>query len=191
MWELDCEESWVPKNWCFWTMVLEKTLESPLNCKEIQPVHPKGDQSWVFIGKTDAKAETPILWPPHVKCWLIGKDIMLGGIGGRRRRGRRRMRWLDGITDSMDMSLMNSGSWLWTGRPGVLGFMGLQRVGHDWATELNWSHVSLSNNNNKITPHYWEQQIVEGARVEEENPIKRIFGLGKNIKLIRLLAVEA
>ena len=74
MWELDCEESWVPKNWCFWTVVLEKTLESPLDCKEIQPVHPIGDQSWVFIGRTDAKAETPILWPPHVKSWLIGKD---------------------------------------------------------------------------------------------------------------------
>ena len=80
-------------------MVLEKTLESPLDCKEIQPVHPKRDQSWVFIGRTDAKAETPVLWPPHVK------RLVLGGIGGRRRRGRLRMRWLDGITDSMDMSL--------------------------------------------------------------------------------------
>ena len=74
MWELDCEESWVPKNWCFWTVVLEKTLESPLDGKEIQPVHPKGDQSWVFIGKTNAEAETPILWPPHEKSWLIWKD---------------------------------------------------------------------------------------------------------------------
>ena len=74
MWELDCEESWVLKNWCFWIVVLEKTLESPLDCKEIQSVHPKGDQSWVFIGRTDAEAETPILWLPHVKSWLIGKD---------------------------------------------------------------------------------------------------------------------
>ena len=74
MWELDCEESWVPKNWCFWTVVLEKTLESPLDHKEIQPVHPKGDQSWIFIGTTDVEAETPILWPPHAKSWLIGKD---------------------------------------------------------------------------------------------------------------------
>ena len=74
MWELDYKESWVPKNWCFWTMVLEKTLESPLNCKEIQPVHPKGDQSWVFIGRTDVEAETPVFWPPDVKSWLIGKD---------------------------------------------------------------------------------------------------------------------
>ena len=74
MWELDCEESWVPKNWWFWTVVLEKTLESHLDCKEIQPVHSKEDQPWVFIGRTDAKAETPLLWPPHVKSWLIGKD---------------------------------------------------------------------------------------------------------------------
>ena len=78
MWELDCEESWVLKNWCFWTVVLEKTLESPLDCKEIQPVHSEGDQSWVFIGRTDAEAETPILWPPDAKSWLIGKDYDAG-----------------------------------------------------------------------------------------------------------------
>ena len=105
MWELDCEECWAPKNRCFWTVVLEKTLKSPLDCKEIQPVHLKGDQSWVFIGRTDAEAETPILWPHHVKSWLIGKTLMLGGTGDRRRRGRQRIRWLDGITDLMDMSL--------------------------------------------------------------------------------------
>ena len=74
MWVLDYKESWVPKNWCFWTVVLEKTLESPLDCKEIQPVHPKGDQSWVFLERIDVEAETAILWPPHVKSWLIGKD---------------------------------------------------------------------------------------------------------------------
>ena len=74
MWELDYKESWALKNWCFWTVVLEKTLESPLDCKEIQPVHPKGDQSWVFIGRTDVEAETPVLWPPHAMSWLIGKD---------------------------------------------------------------------------------------------------------------------
>ena len=74
MWELDCKESWAPKNWCFWTVVLEKTLESPLDCKEIQPVRPKGDQSWVFIGRTDVEAETPILWPPDAMNWLIWKD---------------------------------------------------------------------------------------------------------------------
>ena len=105
MWELNCEESWAPKNWCFWTVVLEKTLESPLDCKEIQPVHPKGNQSWAFIGRTDAEAETPILWPPDAKSWLIGKDPDAGKDWGRRRRGQQRMRWLDGITDSMDTSL--------------------------------------------------------------------------------------
>ena len=102
MWELDCEESSAPKNWCFWTVVLDKTLESSLDCKEIQPVHPKGDQSWVFIGRTDAEAETPILWPPHVKNWLIGKDPDAGRDWGQEEK---RMRWLDGITDLMDMSL--------------------------------------------------------------------------------------
>ena len=78
MWELDCEESWVLKNWCFWTVLLEKTLESPLDCRENQPVHSKGDQPWVFFGRTDAKAETPILWPPHAKSWLIERDPVAG-----------------------------------------------------------------------------------------------------------------
>ena len=78
MWELDYKESWVPKNWCFWTVVLEKTLESPLHCKEIQPVNPKGNQSWIFIGRTDAEAETPILWPPYGKKWFVGKDLNAG-----------------------------------------------------------------------------------------------------------------
>ena len=105
MWELDCEESWALKNWYVWTVVLEKTLESPLDCKKIQPAHSKGDQSWVFFGRTDAKAETPILWPPHVKNWLIGKDSDAGRDLGRRRRGRQRMRWLVGVTDSIHMSL--------------------------------------------------------------------------------------
>ena len=85
--ELDCEESWVPKNWYFWTVVLEKTLESPLDCKEIQPVHPKGDQSWVFIGRTDVEAETPILWPPHAKSWLIRKDPDAGRDWGQEEKG--------------------------------------------------------------------------------------------------------
>jgi len=132
MWELDYKESWVLKNWCFWTVVLEKILESLLDCKEIKSVHSKGDQSWVFIGRTDVEAETPILWPPDAKSWLIWEDLMLGKIEGRRRRGWQRMRRLDGITDSID-----SGTWWWTGRPGVLQFMGSQRVGYDWVTELN------------------------------------------------------
>ena len=87
MWELDCEERWTPKNWWFWTVVLEKTLESPLDCKEIQPVHPKGDQSWVFIERTDAEAETPILWPPDAKSWLIGKDPDAGRDWGQEEKG--------------------------------------------------------------------------------------------------------
>ena len=86
-------------------MVLEKTLESPLDCKEIQPVHSEGDQPWDFFGGNDAKAETALLWPPHARVDSLGKTLMLGGIGGRRRRGQPRMRWLDGITDSMDMNL--------------------------------------------------------------------------------------
>ena len=87
MWELDCGESWALKNWCFWNVLLEKTLESPLDCKEIQPVHPKGSQSWVFLGRTDAEAETPILWPPHAKTWLIGKDPDAGRDWGQEGKG--------------------------------------------------------------------------------------------------------
>ena len=87
MWELDYKESWALKNWCFWTMVLEKTLESPLDCKEIQPVHPKGDQSWVFIGGTDVEAETPILWPPDAESWLIWKDPDIGKDWGQEEKG--------------------------------------------------------------------------------------------------------
>ena len=98
-------KSWALKNWCFWAVVLEKTLESPLDCKEIQPVHPKGKQSWIFIGRNDAEAEAPILWPPDAKNWLIWKDPVLRKIEGRRRRGQQRMRRLDCITDSLDMSL--------------------------------------------------------------------------------------
>ena len=105
MWELDCEESWGQKNWCFWTVVLEKTLESPLDCKEIQPFHPKGDQSWVFIGRTDVEAETPILWPPDAKSWLIGKDPDAGKDWRQEEKGMTDMKWLDGITDLMDMSV--------------------------------------------------------------------------------------
>ena len=105
MWELDHKEGWALKNWCFWTVVLEKTLKSPLNCKEIKPVNPKGNQSWIFIGRTDAEAEAPILWPPDARSRLIGKDPDAEKIGGRRRRGWQRVRRLDDITDSMDMSL--------------------------------------------------------------------------------------
>ena len=103
MWELDHKGSWVPKNRCFWTVVLEKALESPLHSKEIQPVHPKGNQSWIFIGRTDVEA--PIPWPPDEKNWLIGKDPDAGKGWMQEKKGQQRMRWLDGITDSMDLSL--------------------------------------------------------------------------------------
>ena len=99
------KKSWVPKNWCLWTVVVDKTLDSPSDCKEIQPVNPKGNQFWIFIGRTDTEAETPIIWPPDGKNDSFEKTLMLGKIEGGKRRGQRTMRWLDGITDSMDMSL--------------------------------------------------------------------------------------
>ena len=145
MWELDCEESRALKNWCFWTLVLEKTLESPLDCKGIQPVHSKGDQSWVFFWRTDAEAETPILWPPHVKSWLIGKDPDAGRDMGQEEKGT--TGW-DGWMASptwWTWVCVNSGSWWWTGRPNMLQFMRSQRVIHDWVTELNWTIYLLWN----------------------------------------------
>ena len=105
MWELDYKESWAPKSWCFWTVVLEKTPEGPMDCKEIQPVNLKGNKSWIFIGRTDAETITPIFGDLMWRTDSFEKTLMLGKIEGRRRRWRQRMRWLDGITDSMDMSL--------------------------------------------------------------------------------------
>ena len=105
MWELDHKEGWTPKNWCFWAVVPEKTLESPLDWKEIKPVNPKGNQSWIFIRRTDAEARAPIPWPPDVKSWLIRKDPDTGNHWSRRRRRQQRTRWLDDIIHSMDMSL--------------------------------------------------------------------------------------
>ena len=173
MWELDCEESqWAPKNWCFWTVVLEKTLESPLDCKEIQPVHRKGDQSWVFIGRTDAEAETPILWPPHVKSRLIGKDPDAGRDWGQEEKGTRGWDvWMASPTRWTWVSV-NSGSWWQTGRSGVLRFMGSQRVGHDWATELNWteslSHVWLSYDPMDSSPPGFSVHEISQARILEQ-----------------------
>ena len=139
MWELDYKESWARNNWCFWTVLLEKTLESPLDCKEIQLVNPKGYQSWIFIGRVDAEDEIPILWPPDAKNWLTGKDLDAGMTVSRRRRGRQKMRWWMASLTQWTWVWVRSRSWWWTGRPGLLQFLGSQRVGHDCATELNWT----------------------------------------------------
>ena len=138
MWGLDYKESWALKNWCFWTVVLEKTFDSTLDCEEIQPVDPKGDQSWVFTGKTHVEAVTPILWLPDGNSWLIGKDPDAGKDWGQ---GKGDIRGWDGWMASPTWCTwvwVNSRSWWRTGRPGKLQSMGLQRVRHDWMTELNW-----------------------------------------------------
>ena len=146
--ELNYKESWAPKNWCFWTVVLEKTLESPLDCKDMQPVHPKGNQSWILIGRTDAEAES---WSPNAKSWLTGKTFMLGKIEGGRRRGQQWMSWLNGITDVRDMSLsriqelvMDRKAW----RAAVYGVTKSQTWLSNW-TELN-SHMAINKCPNTI-----------------------------------------
>ena len=148
MWELDCEESWAPKNWCFWTVVLEKTLENPLDHKEIQTVLPKGDQSWVFIGRSTVEAETPVLWPPRVKSWLIGKDPNAGEDWGQEEKDDRG--W-DGW-----MASPTRWTWVWVDLEVDDGQRGLEccdswgsRVGHDWATEPNPGLFYLENRKRK------------------------------------------
>ena len=162
--QLDYKESWTPKNWCFWTVVLEKTLESPLDCKEIQQVHPKGDQSWIFIGSTDVEAETPILWLPDVKSWLFWKDPYAGKDWNQEETGDDR-RW-DGWMASPPQWTwvwVNSRSWWWTGRPGVLQFMGFQRVGHDWDTEVNWTELIWLPSGSWVVEALWQgSQEFEG-----------------------------
>ena len=148
MWELDYKESWALKNWCFLTVVLEKTLESPLDCKEIQLVNPNGNKSWIFIGRTDAETETPILWPPDVKNGLIWKDPDAGEDLRRTTEGtegddRGQDGWMASPTQ-WTWVWASSGNWWWTGRPGVLQSMGSQSVKHDWATGLNWTHLTYT-----------------------------------------------
>ena len=164
MWELDYEESWVLKNWCFWTVGLEKTLESPLDCKEIQPVHPKGDQSWVFIGGIwcwSWNSNTLATWCGELTHWKrpwCWEGLGAGGEGDDRG-------WDDWMASPTRWAWVwvNSGSWWWTGRPGVLQFMGSQRVGHDWATELNWTEVKFNFHidvNRYKLPPFSESQVM-------------------------------
>ena len=145
MWQLDHKEGWVSKNWCFWTMVSEKTLESPLDCKEIEPVNPRRNQSWIFIGRTDAKAEAPILWPPDMKNWLIRKDSDVGKDWRREEKGMAEdemVGWHHWLWASWVWA--NSRSWWWTGKPGVLQSVGMQRDKHDWMTELtDWFFLTF------------------------------------------------
>ena len=142
IWELDYKENWPPKNWCFWTVVLEKTLESSLGCKKIQPIHPKGNQSWIFIGRTDVEAETPILWPPDAKSWpRCWEWLKVGGEGDDRGWDD----WMASLTQ-WTWVWVSSRSWWGTGKTDMLQSIGSQRVSHDWATELNWlfSHFPAS-----------------------------------------------
>ena len=140
-------------NWYFRTMVLEKTLESPLDHKEIKPVNPKGNQSWLFIRRTDAAAETPILWLPDAKNWLIGKDPDAGKDWRQDDRGWNG--WMASLTRWI-WFWASSGSWGWTGKPGVLQSMGLQRVGYDWATELNWISLMNAHGYERKCPYFLE-----------------------------------
>ena len=154
MWELDYKESWAPKNWCFWTVVLEKTLESPLDCKEIQPVHPKGNRSWIFIGRTDAEAKAPVIWPPDVKNWLIGKDPDAGKDWRQEEKGMTEDEMV-GWYHQLDGYEFRS--WWWTGRLGMLQSPGSQRVRHVRAnmSELNawrpWEVYPLD-----LIPEVWK-----------------------------------
>ena len=143
MWELYCKANWVTKNWCFWTVVLEKTLESPLDCKEIQSVHPKGDQFWCSLEGLMLKLKPQYFGHLMQRTDSFEKILMLRKIEGRRRRGRQRLRWLDALPTPWTWVWVNSGSWWWTGRPGVLWFTGSQIVGHDWVSELNWTERSV------------------------------------------------
>ena len=139
MWELDYKESWAQKNWCFWTVMLEKTPESPWDCKEIKLVNFKENQSWIFIARTDAEAEASLLWPPDAKNWLIGKDPDAGKDWRQEEKGTTEDEMVSPARWTRVWA--SFGSWWWTGKPGVLQSMGSQRVGHDWATELNWNET--------------------------------------------------
>ena len=138
-WSIKKAENWKIDAFDLWCW--RRLLKSPLDCKEIQLVHPKGDQSWVFIGQTDVEAETPILWPLDAKCWLIWKDPDAGKDWGQEEKGMTEDKMVGWHHQLNGHVWVNSGSWWWTGRPGMLQSMGLQRVGHDWASELNWTEL--------------------------------------------------
>ena len=139
MWELDHKEGWAPKNWCFWTVVLEKPLESPLYSKEIKPINPKGNQPWIFIGKTNAEVEAPILWPPDVKSWLTGKDPDAGRDGRQEEKGMTEDEMVGWHHTEWTWVGASSGSWWLTGKPGVLQSMGLQsQTQLSDCAELDW-----------------------------------------------------
>ena len=145
MWELDCEERWVPKNWCFWTVVLEKTLESPLDCKEIQPVHSEGDQPWNFFGRNDAKAENPVLWPAHAKSWLTGKDCDAGRDWGQEEKGTLEDEmagwhpWLDGCESQWTPGVSD-------GQGGLACWDSFGRKESDTTEHLNWTELNEKKN---------------------------------------------
>ena len=168
-------ESWAPKNWCFWTVVLEKTLESPLDCDEIQPAHPKGGQFWVFIGRTDVEAEAPVLWPPDGKSWLIWKDSETGNDWGQEKKGTSEDGWDGWMASPTQWTWVwvDSKSWWWTGKPGVLRFMGLQRVGHSWAAELNWRLLRVP----------WTARRSNQSIIKEINPEYSLEELMLKLKL--------
>ena len=186
MWVLDHKESWALKNWCFWTLVLEKTLESPRDCKEIQPVHPKGNQSWVFIGRTDAEAEAPILWPPDVENWLIRKDSDAGKGWRQEEKGTTGWGgWMASVT-RWTWVWASPGSWWWTGKPGALQSMGSQRVRHNWATELN-----LSLNWLELLSSQLHERSICWALCRGQGPVDAIHGpLWPSSHLARLVMMS-
>ena len=151
MWELDCKESRVPKNWCFWTVVLEKTLESPLDCKEIQLVHPKGNHSWIFIGRTDAEAETPIIWPPDMESWLIWNDPDAGKDRRWKEKGTTEGRQLDGVTDSMDVGLGELQELVMDREALHAAMHGLTK---SWTRLSNWTELKLLNTVSDFFPFF-------------------------------------
>ena len=178
MWELDHKEGWAQKNWCFSTVVLEKTLESSLDCKEIKPVNPKGNQSWIFIGRTNAEAETPILWPPDVTG--LEKTLMLGKIEGRRRGDDRR--WDGWIASPTRWTWVwaSSGSLWWTGKTDMLHSMGSQRIRHDWVIELNWISTGCWRRLLRVP---WTTRRSNQSILKEISPRYSLEGLMMKLKL--------